>query len=211
MTKETDFIMEYCEAHSSPPSPLLYDLERETYLKTLAPQMMSGHIQGRLLSLLSSLLQPKVILEIGTFTGYAALCMVEGLPEDGILHTIEANEELGPLFQRYIKRAKLENKIQPHIGKAEEVIPTIEENFDMVFLDAGKLDYARHYDLIIDRVNHGGLILADNVLWNGKVIQQKKDQDTHTLDAFNKKINADNRVDNIILPLRDGLTIARKK
>ncbi len=211
MTKETDRITEYCENHSSPQPPLLYELERETYLKTLAPQMISGHLQGRLLGLLSSLLQPKVILEIGSFTGYATLCLAEGLPEDGRLHTIEANEEMGPMIRRYIEKAGLENKVQLHIGKAQEVIPELEGQFDMVFIDAGKLDYARHYDLIIDRVNPGGLILADNVLWNGKVVFPNKDKDAKTLDAFNKKIREDDRVETIILPLRDGLTIARKK
>lgn len=211
MTKETDRLTAYCEAHSSPQSPLLYDLERETHLKTLAPQMISGHLQGRLLSLLSSLLQPKVILEIGTFTGYAALCMAEGLAEGGCLHTIEANEELAPFIRRYIKRAKLEEKIFLHIGKAQEVIPDIADDFDLVFIDAGKMDYAKHYDLIIDRVRPGGLILADNVLWNGKVIRETQDKDTKVLDAFNKKLHADKRIAPLILPFRDGLTIARKK
>ncbi len=211
MTKETDRITEYCEEHSSPQPPLLYELERETYLKTLAPQMISGHLQGRLLGLLSSLLQPKVILEIGSFTGYATLCLAEGLPEEGRLHTIEANEEMGPMIRRYIEKAGLENKVQLHIGKAQDVIPKLEGQFDLVFIDAGKLDYARHYDLIIDRVNPGGLILADNVLWNGKVVFPNKDKDAQTLDAFKKKIREDDRVETIILPLRDGLTIARKK
>ncbi len=211
MTKETDRITTYCEAHSSPQPPLLYELERETYLKTLAPQMISGHLQGRLLGLLSSLLQPKVILEIGTFTGYATLCLAEGLPEDGCLHTIEANEEMGPMIRRYIQKAKLEHKVQLHIGKAEEVIPNLTDPFDLVFIDAGKMHYAKHYDLVIDRVRPGGLILADNVLWNGKVVFPDKDKDAKTLDAFNKKIREDDRVEVIILPLRDGLTIARKK
>lgn len=211
MTKETDRLTAYCEAHSSPQSPLLYELERETHLKTLAPQMMSGHLQGRLLSLLSSLLQPQVILEIGTFTGYAALCMAEGLADGGRLHTIEANEELAPFIRRYIKKAQLEERIQLHIGKAQEVIPNIPDDFDLVFIDAGKMDYARHYDLIIERVRPGGLILADNVLWNGKVVRERKDKDTQLLDAFNKKLHADSRIAPLILPFRDGLTIARKK
>ena len=211
MSRPVDLLTQYCEALSTPPSPLLIELERETHLKTLAPQMMSGHLQGSLLQLLCQLKQPKKVLEIGTFTAYATLCMAAGLPKDGQLHTIEANPELEYLIRKYIQRANFEEKIQLHIGKAEEVVPTLGGHFDFVFLDAGKLDYPHFYDLVIDRVNPGGLIVADHVLWSGKVIQKRKDKDTKALHAFNQKIQADTRVNNLILPIRDGLLIAQKK
>lgn len=203
-------LTKYCEQHSSPQAQLLYDLERETHLKTLAPQMLSGHLQGQFLTLLSHLMCPKHILEIGTFTGYAAICMAQGLSEKGVLHTIEANEELNYISQKYFEKAGLEHKIQQHIGDAKKIIPTLEEGFDMVFIDAGKLDYAYYYDLIFEKVNPGGIIMADNVLWSGKVIKGKTDKDTKALDAFNKKILNDERVENLILPIRDGMLIARK-
>ncbi|NET33951.1 MAG: O-methyltransferase [Cyanothece sp. SIO1E1] len=211
MSRPVDPLTKYCEALSTPPSPLLQALERETHLKTLAPQMMSGHLQGQLLQLLCQLKQPKQVLEIGTFTGYAALCMAAGLPQGGILHTIEANPELEYLIRKYIDQADLQEKIKLHIGKAEEIIPDIEGNFDFVFLDAGKLDYPRFYDLVIDRMNSGGVIIADNVLWSGKVVQDHRDKDTQALHAFNQMIKDDPRVNNLILPIRDGLLIAQKK
>ncbi|MCB0549331.1 MAG: O-methyltransferase [Phaeodactylibacter sp.] len=206
-------INQYCEAHSTPPSPLLYQLERETHLKTLAPQMLSGPLQGQLLSLLSKIQRPKAILEIGTFTGYAALCLAQGLPEGGTLHTIEANPELEYLIRKYIALAGLQNKIHLHIGDALEVIPQLEGSFDLVFIDAGKQDYALYYDLVIDRVEPGGLIIADNVLWSGKVTspaEREGDADTRLIHQFNEKVQQDPRVENILLPLRDGLLIARK-
>lgn len=211
MSRPVDPLTKYCEALSSPPDPLLQALERETHLKTLAPQMMSGHLQGQLLQLLCQLKQPKQILEIGTFTGYAALCMATGLPEGGLLHTIEANPELEYLIRKYIDQAGLQEKIQLYIGKAEEIIPDIKGNFDLVFLDAGKLDYPLFYDLVIDRMDSGGLIIADNVLWSGKVAQDIRDKDTQALHAFNQMVKDDPRVNNLILPIRDGLLIAQKK
>ena len=202
----------YCEKWSSPPSDLLKALERETYLKTLAPQMMSGHLQGQILSLISRLKRPQRILEIGTFTGYAALCMAEGLASDGKLVTIEANAELGYFIKKYKKLAGLEDQIEAIHGRAEEVIPNLEGSFDFVFIDAGKRDYQAHYELIIDRVESGGIILADNILWSGKVLAPEKeyDKDTQMLHAFNQKIHADERVKNIVLPIRDGLMIIEK-
>ncbi|NRB53696.1 MAG: O-methyltransferase [Saprospiraceae bacterium] len=211
MSRQVDPLTQYCEALSTPPSPLLQALERETHLKTLAPQMMSGHLQGQLLQLLCQLKQPKQVLEIGSFTGYATLYMAAGLPEDGILHTVEANPELEYLIQKYIDQAKLQDKVHLHIGKAEEVIPQLPGKFDFVFLDAGKLDYPLFYDLVIDRVNPGGLIIADNVLWSGKVVQEQRDKDTEALHAFNQMVQDDPRVNNLILPIRDGLLIAQKK
>ena len=202
----------YCETWSSPPNDLLRDLERETHLKTLAPQMMSGHLQGRILSLISRMKQPLRILEIGTFTGYATLCLAEGLPADGELITIEANAEMAYFIEKYKKLAGLEQQIRAISGRAEEVIPQLEETFDLVFIDAGKRDYHMHYDLIIDSVNPGGLILADNILWSGKVLKPETefDKDTRLLHAFNKKIHEDERVKNIILPIRDGLMLIEK-
>lgn len=206
-------LIKYCETHSSPHSALLYELERETYLKTLAPQMLSGQLQGRILSMISQLKRPKTILEIGTFTGYATLCLAEGLREDGEIITIEANPEVAYFIEKYKQKAGLEDRIIHITGRAETVIPTLSQNFDLAFIDAGKRDYAHHFDLVIDRMNPGGILLADNVLWSGKVLlaPEKQDADTQLLDAFNKKIQADDRIENILLPIRDGLTVMRKK
>ncbi|MEM6380889.1 MAG: O-methyltransferase [Bacteroidota bacterium] len=210
--KQTELI-KYCEAHSSPHSQLLYELERETYLKTLAPQMLSGQLQGRILSMISQLKQPQMILEIGTFTGYATLCLAEGLTKDGQIITIEANPEVAYFIKKYKEKANLAEQIIHITGRAEAVIPTLNHTFDLAFIDAGKKDYPHHFDLVIDRMNPGGIILADNVLWSGKVLLEtsKQDADTQLLDAFNKKIQADHRVENVLLPIRDGLTVMRKK
>lgn len=204
-------LLEYCENHTSPHSEILYQLERETHLKTLAPQMMSGHLQGRFFSMLSKMKQPKTILEVGTFTGYAALCLAEGLPANGVLHTIEVNPELEYLIRKYIGKAGLENKIHLHIGDASDVIPSLDLSFDMAFIDAGKMDYAHHYELVVGKMNPGGLILADNVLWSGKVAEKKYDKDTRGIRLFNKKIQEDERVDNALLPIRDGIMLMIKK
>lgn len=210
--RQTELI-KYCEAHSTPHSQLLYELERETHLKTLAPQMLSGQLQGRILSLISQLKQPKMILEIGTFTGYATLCLAEGLAKDGQIITIEANPEIAYFIEKYKQKAGLQEQIIHITGRAELVIPTLNDTFDLAFIDAGKRDYAHHFDLVIERMNPGGILLADNVLWSGKVLKApvKQDADTQLLDAFNKKIQADPRVENILLPIRDGLTVMRKK
>ncbi|GJM34250.1 MAG: O-methyltransferase [Saprospiraceae bacterium] len=200
----------YCEQQSTPPSLLLQELERETHLKTLAPQMLSGPLQGRVLSLLSHLVQPKQVVEIGTFTAYATICMAEGLAPGGTIHTIEANQELEYLIRKYIRKAEMEDRIQLHIGQAQDIIPTLEGAFDMVFIDAGKQEYLQYYELIIDRMNPGGLILADNVLWSGKVLNPGEDQDAQVLHQFNQIVLQDSRVEQLILPLRDGLMIARK-
>lgn len=210
MNRHQKAIHKYCADHSTPQSDILYELERETYLKTLAPQMMSGHLQGRFLSMLSKMLRPRRVLEIGVFTGYATLCLAEGLADDGIIHAIEGNPELEYLIRKYVKKADLEDKVKLHIGDAKVIAGELDETFDLVFIDAGKRDYAFYYDLIIEKVNSGGILLADNVLWSGKVISGATDADTQLLDAFNKKVNADPRVENIIMPLRDGLTIIRK-
>ncbi len=201
----------YCEAHTTTQSDLLYQLERETYLKTLAPQMASGHLQGRLLTILCQLIQPKIALEIGTFTGYASLCIANGLPEKGVLHTIEVNEELSYISHKYFQKSPVGQKIKPHIGDAKTIVPTLPYPFDFVFIDAGKKDYAAHFDLVIDKVRSGGIILADNVLWSGKVAEKKLDKATRILHDFNEKIQQDERVENVLLPIRDGLLVIRKK
>lgn len=203
-------INRYCEQHTTPPSEVLYELNRATHLKTLAPQMASGHVQGQLFQFLSQMIRPKFILEIGTFTGYAAICLAKGLQEDGELHTIEANEEMEYLIRNFIKKAQLEKQIKLHIGDAKEVITTIDLQFDLIFLDAGKRDYAFYYDLIFDQLKSGGYLLVDNVLWDGKVVNEKQDFDTQNLDRFNKKVQADERVENVLLPIRDGILLVRK-
>jgi len=203
-------LLPYCEKHSSQPTEILGALERETYLKTIAPQMLSGHLQGGFLSLLSCLMQPKMILEIGTFTGYASICLAKGLCEGGRLHTIEVNEELAYICRKYFNKAGLQEKIELHVGDAKAIIPTLNKTFDLVFIDAGKGDYAFYYDLVFDKVRRGGILLADNVLWRGKVVEPARDADTLLIDQFNKKVQQDPRVENLLLSLRDGLMIARK-
>ncbi len=173
--------------------------------------MLSGPLQGQMLRLLSQLLQPRTILEIGTFTGYSALCLAEGLAPDGKLYTIEGNPELEYLIRKYIQKAEQTEKIELIIGDAKAIIPDLPYEYDLVFIDAGKNDYAFYFDLVVDRVRPGGLILADNVLWSGKVLNGKYDKDTATIHAFNQKIQDDERVENILLPIRDGLIIARKR
>lgn len=203
-------VHDYCEANTSLPSPVLYQLERETHLKTLAPQMLSGHLQGQFLHLLVKLSNAKQILEIGTFTGYATICMATGLSHDGAVHTIEANRELVYLIRKYLTLAEVEEKVQLYLGDAKTIIPTIQAEYDIVFIDAGKQDYSFYYDVVFDRVKIGGLILADNVLWSGKVIRGATDKDTLTIKAFNEKVHNDPRVENIMLPIRDGIMMARK-
>mgnify|MGYP001800740710 CR=1 FL=1 len=200
----------YCLNHSTLPTEVLDELERETNLRTLAPQMISGALQGQLFSLLSKMMQPKAILEIGTFTGYATICLAQGLQDGGVLHTIEGNEELEYLIRKYLAKAQVEKKVQLHIGDAKEIVKNLKEEFDLVFIDAGKNDYELYYDLVFEKVKPGGFILADNVLWSGKVVQQKHDRDTQTIDSFNKKVQKDDRVENVLLPIRDGLFLIRK-
>jgi predicted O-methyltransferase YrrM len=176
--------------------------------------MLSGHLQGRFLSMISALVKPKSILEIGTYTGYSALCLAEGLAEGGKLITIDVNPELEDLVNHFVKEAGFENKIQMIIGDAYQIIRTLPQTFDLVFIDADKASYSKYFDLVIEKVPSGGIILADNVLWSGKVVDEKslaKDKDTQLIDAFNKKVQADPRVDAVLLPLRDGMMVLRKK
>ena len=203
---------EYCQAYSSPLNDTLHALERETHLRTISPQMLSGPYQGQLLRFISLMLRPKRILEIGTFTGYATLCLAEGLTEDGVIHTIEANDELAWIIRKYVAQAGLDAKVALHLGDAAAVIPTLEETFDLVFLDAGKLDYPMHYEMALSKMRSGGILLADNVLWDGKVASgNEKDETARALRDFNEKVHADERVENLLLPLRDGLMVVRKR
>jgi len=206
-------LLHYAEQHSAAEPELLAKLNRETYLKVMQPRMLSGHLQGRFLSFLSKLLMPKCILEIGTYTGYSALCLAEGLQPNGVLHTIDNNDERESMLQRYFKEAGEEKRIHMHTGNALDIIPNLEGPFDLVFIDADKNNYVNYYNLIIDKVRPGGLIIADNVLWSGKVLQELKanDKDTATLIEYNNLIASDKRVEALLLPIRDGLNIARKK
>ncbi len=202
----------YCKEHSSNPEELLGSLERETHLKTLAPQMISGPLQGKLLEFFSKMIQPKNILEIGTFTGYSALCLAKGLQDGGKLTTIEVNKELQPIINKYIQLAGYNEQIQLVIGKAEEWIPTLpNDHFELIFIDAGKKQYHEHYELVLPKLKSGGWILCDNVLWSGKVIHPNADKETNAIHAFNEYIAKDGRVEKVLLPLRDGLYIIRKK
>lgn len=203
-------IENYAALFSSPEEEVLAKLNRETHLKVLLPQMLSGHIQGNFLKMMSQMLQPKRVLEIGTFTGYSAICFARGLAQNGLLHTIDINEELEPMVRKYFKEAGVENQIKYHIGNALEIIPTLNETFDLVFIDADKINYSNYYDMVFDKVRQGGFIIADNVLWSGKVTQEKHDKDTAALHAYNQKINNDTRVENYLVPIRDGLMVAHK-
>ncbi len=205
-------IEDYIRKNSSKEPEILKDLNKETYLKVLNPRMLSGHIQGRFLSIITKLIKPKKILEIGTYTGYSAICMAEGLIENGIIHTIDINEELVSIQNKYFAKSKCNNSIIQHVGDARNIIKSINEKFDLVFLDADKENYIEYYELVIEKVRKGGLIIADNVLWTGKVVEPEKDDDelTQCLIDFNKMINEDDRVENIILPLRDGLNVILK-
>tara|TARA_B100000886_G_C20212282_1_gene402911 strand:+ start:34 stop:678 length:645 start_codon:yes stop_codon:yes gene_type:complete len=205
-------IEEYIEKNSSKESEILKDLNKETNLKILNPRMLSGHLQGRFLSIISRLIKPKKILEIGTYTGYSTICLTEGLVKNGIIHTIDINEELSTIQNKYFKKTNNSNSIIQHIGDAKEVIKKIDEIFDIIFIDADKENYIQYYDLSIDKLKSGGLIIADNVLWTGKVVAPTAyhDELTKYLIDFNEMVKNDDRVENIILPLRDGLNIIIK-
>lgn len=206
-------LSQYAEQHTTPENELLKSLNRDTHANVLAPRMLSGHLQGRLLSLFSKIIQPKAILEIGTYTGYAALCLAEGLTKDGVLHTIDINEELETRIHKYFNQSAYADQIKLHVGNALDIIPKIQEQFDLVFIDADKENYSNYYDLLIDQLPSGGIIMADNVLWSGKVIDTNaldSDNDTQELDKFNAKVQSDPRVENILIPVRDGIMVARK-
>jgi len=205
-------ILLYSENHTTPENALLKKINHETYLKVLMPNMLSGHLQGKVLSIFSQMIRPAVILEIGTYTGYSALCLAEGLIDEGRIITIDINEELEKTVRGYFNESIYKNKIDYRIGNAVQIIPDLKEIFDIVFIDADKMNYPVYYDLVFDKVRKGGYIISDNVLWKGKIINEKfkNDKDTINMIAFNKKINDDIRVENVLFPIRDGLMVARK-
>ncbi len=208
----SEALSHYSEQHSEAESALLSELNRETHLKAMSPRMLSGHIQGRFLSLLSKLSKPKNILEIGTYTGYSALCLAEGLDVDGKLITIDPNDETNRMANKYFQRSAYAKQIELKSGDATKIIPTLSQTFDIVFIDADKRNYALYFDLIIDKVKKGGLIITDNVLWSGKVLlkENEMDPDTKAIHDFNMKVNSDKRVTNLLLPVRDGLMLIIK-
>lgn len=202
----------YAENHTSPESELLYELNRQTHLRTTRARMLSGHLQGRFLALLSQLLRPRFVLEIGTFTGYSALCLAEGLHPEGKLVTLDNNPETNTMARSFFARSAYAGKIDLREGDARQTIAALDGPFDLVFIDADKENYGNYFDLVIDKVPPGGLIIADNVLWSGKVADAgTQDKDTEALKRFNEQVAADPRVENILVPLRDGLMVARKK
>ena len=206
-------IEQYTLQHCEPESELLYELNRQTHLQILQPRMLSGHLQGRILSSYSKALSPNNVLEIGTYTGYSALCIAEGLKKNGTIHTIDINEELTSFTQSFLNKSKFNNQIKLHVGNALDLIPTLKLEWDLVFIDADKENYSNYFDLVIDRVRSGGWIIADNVLWSGKVLKptDKNDHETAALKAFNQKVHQDPRVTNLLLPVRDGMMILIKK
>lgn len=203
---------DYVCDHTDIESDLLKELNRETNVKVLNPRMLSGHYQGRVLSMLSKMIQPHRILELGTYTGYSALCLAEGLSDKGLLITVDVNPELEEMVDKYIQKSPYKNQIQQIIGNGMDVIPSLNEEFDIVFIDADKRNYAAYYDLVFDKVRKGGYIISDNVLWSGKVVNEyeKSDLDTKILKDFNAQLHNDPRVENVLLPIRDGLMIVRK-
>lgn len=201
----------YVTAHSENEPKLLQQLNKETHQKILQPRMLSGHFQGRVLSILAKLIQPKNILELGTYTGYATLCLAEGLHEEGTIDTIDINEELEDIQNKYFELSGKRNQIVQHVGNALDIIPQLNKKFDLVFIDADKENYINYWNLIVPMMNKGGIILSDNVLWSGKVLEEikKNDKSTPILIAYNKLVKDDPRVETVLLPIRDGLTVSR--
>ena len=205
-----ELISQYSEKYTDKEPKILAELNRETWANVMTPRMLSGHLQGRLLSMLSKMIQPKNIIEIGTYTGYSALCLAEGLKINGTLHTIDINEEYISIAKKYFERSIYQQKITQHTGNAIKIIPTIDRRFQLAFIDADKENYSKYFDLIIDKIDLGGFIIADNVLWNGKVTQEISDSETESIHNYNKKVQSDKRVESILVPIRDGLMISRK-
>lgn len=206
-------IDEYVVAHSQSEPELLAELNRETHQKILQPRMLSGHYQGRLLSMISKIINPRHILEIGTYTGYSALCLAEGMQADGELHTIDMNEELFDFQRKYFNKSSYGEQIIQHLGDALEIVPTLKKEFDLVFIDADKENYVNYFQLVIEKLKPGGILISDNVLWSGKVLEMpdQDDEATSALISYNKLLNSDLRVETVMLPIRDGLSLTRKK
>jgi len=202
---------DYIKQHSQKEPELLAALDKETYQKILLPRMLSGHFQGRVLSMLSKLIRPVNILEIGTYTGYSALCLCEGMQENGMLHTIDIKEELVDFQRKYFDKSPWGNQIVQHLGEAIDIIPTLDLKFDLVFIDADKENYINYFELIVPKMNKGGIILSDNVLWSGKVLEplQPNDLSTKVIMEFNQLLKNDPRVETVLLPIRDGLSVSR--
>lgn len=211
MNNEQHLLDEYIEAHTTNADAVLAELYRETHLHVMNPRMASGPVQGQFLQFIVQMLKPKRVLEIGTFTGYSAICLAKKLPEGGRLTTIEANVEYEEIIRKYFDKAQVTNKIDLIFSDAKQVIPNLTDGFDLVFIDADKISYPTYYDLVIDKVNVGGFILADNVIWEGKVLNANtKERDTQAIITFNDKVQNDPRVENVLLPIRDGLMMVRK-
>tara|TARA_Y100001968_G_C19071856_1_gene578778 strand:- start:65 stop:706 length:642 start_codon:yes stop_codon:yes gene_type:complete len=203
-------IEKYVTEFTEKESDLLEEINRETWLKVMNPRMLSGHLQGRVLSMISKMIRPTNIIEIGTYTGYSALCMAEGLKKGGKLHTVDINEEYISVAKKYFNKSKYKENIIQHAGEAADIIPKLNDNFQLAFIDADKENYYKYFELIFEKMEIGGYIIADNVLWSGKVIEKYKDKETISLDEYNKKVFSDKRVETIVLPVRDGLNINRK-
>lgn len=206
------FLDQYILDHTSPEDDFLKELDRETHLKVLRSRMLSGHLQGQILSMISCMIKPQRILEIGTFTGYSALCLAKGLPESGQLHTIEIDDELESIARKYFAKSGMGDKIVQHIGDARQIISSLEDTFELVFIDADKREYCEYYNLVFDRIAVGGFLLADNILWNGKVVDpdEADDEQTRGILDFNDLVHNDKRVQNAILPVRDGIMLIQK-
>ncbi|MDR3134163.1 MAG: O-methyltransferase [Prevotellaceae bacterium] len=213
MTHDLQLSAAYAENHTSPEDALLAELVRYTHLHAMHPRMLSGHLQGKLLEQISCMIRPLRALEVGTFTGYATLCLAKGLPGNGVLHTIERNDELSGIAAAFIARSPHASKIKMHTGDALQIIPTLDETFDLAYIDGDKREYCAYYHALIGKVRSGGFLLADNVWWNGKVTETPAPADRHTqeIHAFNELVQTDRRVENLFLPLRDGLMIIRKR
>lgn len=207
-------IQQYCDTHTSPENDVLQKLNRETFANVLQPRMLSGHFQGRVLSMISHMIKPQMILEIGTYTGYSAICLAEGLAEGGKLITIDINAEREELVNTYIQKAGFENRIQHIIGDALNIVKTLPHTYDLIFIDADKPNYIRYYDMAMEKLSPGGYVLIDNILWSGKVVDETaliRDKDTQLLHQLNQKVQQDARVENVLLPIRDGLMLVRKR
>ena len=205
-----EIISSYSLENTEKELKLLSDLNRETWANVMIPRMLSGHLQGRVLSMISKMIHPTNIIEVGTYTGYSALCMAEGLKENGKIHTLDINEEYTSVAKKYFDKSDYKENIIQHIGNAVDVIPQLNDKFQLAFLDADKENYSNYFDLIINKMDIGGYIIADNVLWSGKVTEENKDEETMALHNYNKKVLSDKRVETVLLPVRDGLNISRK-